>query len=79
MKIALDISALWVTLSLVRRILQPPGRYWSNVDLVVRALFAAGIIFLVEKIFLQIIAIRFHQKALAVSFTPRILIWTTCC
>ncbi|KAG8870189.1 hypothetical protein FRB98_001798, partial [Tulasnella sp. 332] len=65
LKLALDVSAAWVSLSLIRHILNPPGRYWVIVNRVVQALFASAIVFLVEKLFVRIIAIRFHQKALA--------------
>lgn len=68
MKLALDISATWITLGIIRRILQPPGRYWNVINEVMQAVFAAGIIMLVEKAFVRIIAIRFHQKALAVRY-----------
>ncbi|KAG9007169.1 hypothetical protein FRB94_014552 [Tulasnella sp. JGI-2019a] len=65
LKLALDVSAGWVSLSLIRHILNPPGRYWTIVNRVVQALFGSAIVLLVEKLFVRIIAIRFHQKALA--------------
>ncbi|KDQ19570.1 hypothetical protein BOTBODRAFT_126457 [Botryobasidium botryosum FD-172 SS1] len=65
LKLALDVSWSWVTLSVIRSILDPPGVYWKYVNRVMQALFSAGLILLVEKIFLQFVAIRFHTKALA--------------
>lgn len=65
LKLALDVSGMWVALSLIRKILHPPGRYWTTINEIMQALFAATIILLAEKVFVRIIAIRFHQKALA--------------
>ncbi|KAG8966707.1 hypothetical protein FRC03_011455 [Tulasnella sp. 419] len=65
LKLALDVSAFWIALSVIRGILEPPGKYWTTINRVMQALFAAGIIIFVEKVFVRIIAIRFHQKALA--------------
>lgn len=65
LKLALDVSGMWVALSLIRKILSPPGRYWTTINEIMQALFSAAIILLVEKIFVRIVAIRFHQKALA--------------
>ncbi|KAF7356734.1 Calcium channel [Mycena venus] len=55
LKLALDVSWAWISLSVIRDILKPP---WL-------ALFSASMIFLVEKLFLRFVAINFHQKALA--------------
>ncbi|CAE6438170.1 unnamed protein product [Rhizoctonia solani] len=65
LKLALDISWSWIALSVIRAIVKPPGSYWVYVNRVMQALFAAGIIMLVEKLFLQFVAIRFHEEALA--------------
>ncbi|THU99162.1 hypothetical protein K435DRAFT_828267 [Dendrothele bispora CBS 962.96] len=65
LKLALDISWAWIGLSVLRSVYHPPGNYWVIVNRVMQALFSAGIIFLVEKTFLQFVAINFHQKALA--------------
>ncbi|KAG8985641.1 hypothetical protein FRB90_004562, partial [Tulasnella sp. 427] len=65
LKLALDVTGMWVGLSLIRKILTPPGRYWTVINEIMQALFAASVILLAEKVFVRIIAIRFHQKALA--------------
>ncbi|QRV74331.1 transporter, small conductance mechanosensitive ion channel (MscS) family protein [Ceratobasidium sp. AG-Ba] len=65
LKLALDISWAWIALSVIRAIVVPPGSYWVYVNRVMQALFSAGIILLVEKLFLQFVAIRFHEEALA--------------
>ncbi|KAH7327668.1 Mechanosensitive ion channel-domain-containing protein [Rhizoctonia solani] len=65
LKLALDISWSWIALSVIRAVVQPPGNYWVYVNRVMQALFSAGIILLVEKLFLQFVAIRFHEEALA--------------
>ncbi|KAG9097041.1 hypothetical protein FRC07_010843, partial [Ceratobasidium sp. 392] len=65
LKLALDISWSWIALSVIRAIVLPPGSYWVYVNRVMQALFSAGIIILVEKLFLQFVAIRFHEEALA--------------
>ena len=65
LKLALDISWAWIALSVLRSVYKPPGTYWVIVNRVMQALFTAGIIFLVEKLFLQFVAINFHEKALA--------------
>ncbi|KAI0065583.1 hypothetical protein BV25DRAFT_1708104 [Artomyces pyxidatus] len=65
LKLALDIAWAWIALSVIRDVLKPPGSYWTIVNRVMQALFSVGVILLVEKIFLQFIAINFHQKALA--------------
>lgn len=66
LKLAFDVSAAWVSLSLIRHIIDPPGRYWVVVNRVVQACFGTAIVLLAEKLFVRIIAIQFHQKALAV-------------
>ncbi|KAJ7583391.1 Mechanosensitive ion channel-domain-containing protein [Mycena floridula] len=65
LKLALDISWAWISLSVIRAIYHPPGSYWTIVNRVMQALFSAGIILLIEKLFLHFVAINFHQKALA--------------
>ncbi|KAJ7245129.1 Mechanosensitive ion channel-domain-containing protein [Mycena haematopus] len=65
LKLALDVSWAWISLSVIRDILTPPGSYWTIVNRVMQALFSAAIILLVEKLFLRFVAINFHQKALA--------------
>ncbi|KAJ1307021.1 hypothetical protein OPQ81_008000 [Rhizoctonia solani] len=65
LKLALDISWSWIALSVIRAIVKPPGDYWVYVNRVMQALFSAGIILLAEKLFLQFVAIRFHEEALA--------------
>ncbi|KAL0574611.1 hypothetical protein V5O48_007361, partial [Marasmius crinis-equi] len=65
LKLALDISWAWIALSVLRSVYKPPGSYWVIVNRVMQALFTAGIILLVEKLFLQFVAINFHEKALA--------------
>lgn len=69
LKLCLDISWMWITLSVLRAVLNPPGKYWTIVNRVMQALFSASIILLVEKIFLQFVAIRFHKKALSDRLT----------
>ncbi|KAL4264922.1 EF-hand domain-containing protein [Pleurotus pulmonarius] len=64
-KLALDISWAWIALSVLREVYKPPGTYWSTINRVMQALFAAGIIILVEKVFLHFVAINFHERALA--------------
>ncbi|KAF8323535.1 uncharacterized protein EI90DRAFT_3076953 [Cantharellus anzutake] len=73
LKLALDISWLWIALGLIRSQVQPPGHYWLWVNRTCSALFAAGILLLAEKVLLQFIAIRFHQKALANHLALRAL------
>lgn len=65
LKLALDISWAWIALSIIRAVYKPAGSYWPTINQVMQALFAAGIILLAEKVFLQFVAINFHQKALA--------------
>ncbi|PBK65947.1 hypothetical protein ARMSODRAFT_960864 [Armillaria solidipes] len=69
LKLALDISWAWISLSVIRRIYHPPGSYWTIVNRIMSALFGVGIIFLVEKLALHFVAINFHQKALADRLT----------
>ncbi|KAG6850604.1 hypothetical protein H0H93_011272 [Arthromyces matolae] len=65
LKLALDISWAWIILSVIRTVDKPTGSYWVIINRVMQALFASSIILLVEKLFLQFVAINFHQKALA--------------
>ncbi|KAF8216284.1 Mechanosensitive ion channel-domain-containing protein [Mycena galopus ATCC 62051] len=65
LKLALDVSWAWISLSVIRDILKPPGSYWIIVNRVMQALFSAAMILLFEKLFLRFVAINFHQKALA--------------
>ncbi|RDB20890.1 hypothetical protein Hypma_011984 [Hypsizygus marmoreus] len=65
LKLVLDVSWAWISLSVIRAVYHPPGSYWPTVNRVMQSLFAASIILLVEKLFLQFVAINFHQKALA--------------
>ncbi|KDQ61658.1 hypothetical protein JAAARDRAFT_31123 [Jaapia argillacea MUCL 33604] len=65
LKFTLDISWAWISLAVIRGVVQPPGSYWIIVNRVMQALFAAGILLLLEKVFLRFVAINFHQKALA--------------
>ncbi|KAJ7767461.1 Mechanosensitive ion channel-domain-containing protein [Mycena maculata] len=65
LKLLLDISWGWVSLSVIRVVYNPPGAYWVIVNRVMQALFSAAIIFFFEKVFLRYVAINFHQKALA--------------
>ncbi|KAG8944251.1 hypothetical protein FRC00_010683, partial [Tulasnella sp. 408] len=53
LKLALDVSGMWVALSLIRKILQPPGRYWTTINEIMQALFSAALILLVEKVFVK--------------------------
>lgn len=69
LKCALDVSWAWIALSIIRTIYKPSGSYWTTVNQVMQALFSAAIILLVEKIFLQFVAIDFHQKALSDRLT----------
>ncbi|KAF5351557.1 hypothetical protein D9758_007169 [Tetrapyrgos nigripes] len=65
LKLALDVSWAWISLSVLRSVYHPPGSYWVVVNRVMQALFSAALIFLVQKTFLQFVAINFHQNALA--------------
>ncbi|KAJ6621302.1 Mechanosensitive ion channel-domain-containing protein [Mycena sp. CBHHK59/15] len=65
LKLVLDISWAWISLSVLRTIYKPPGSYWVIVNRVIQALFSCSVILLVEKLFLRFVAINFHQKALA--------------
>ncbi|KAI0028347.1 Mechanosensitive ion channel-domain-containing protein [Vararia minispora EC-137] len=64
-KLALDISWAWIALSVLRSVYHPPGSYWTVINRIMKALFAAGIIVLAEKVALHFIAINFHERALA--------------
>ncbi|KIJ55555.1 hypothetical protein M422DRAFT_57924 [Sphaerobolus stellatus SS14] len=65
LKVALDSAALWITLSVVRGILKPPGSYWAYVNRASATIFVVCLIHFAEKCFLRFVSIRFHQKALA--------------
>ncbi|TBU30708.1 Mechanosensitive ion channel-domain-containing protein [Dichomitus squalens] len=65
LKLALDITWMWIALSVVRVTYKPPGSYWVIINRVMQALFAAGLLVLAEKAFLRYVAINFHRKALA--------------
>ncbi|KAF7294467.1 Calcium channel [Mycena kentingensis (nom. inval.)] len=81
LKLVLDVSWAWISLSVIRGIQKPPGNYWVIVNRVMQAskrsfgwdsfadqlqaLFSAAIILFFEKLFLRFVAINFHQKALA--------------
>ncbi|KAI0788812.1 Mechanosensitive ion channel-domain-containing protein [Abortiporus biennis] len=65
LKLALDISWMWIALSVIRATYKPPGSYWTIINRVMQALFSFGILLLVEKVFLRYVAINFHRKALA--------------
>ncbi|KAG2156193.1 Mechanosensitive ion channel-domain-containing protein [Suillus clintonianus] len=65
LKLALDISWAWIALSAITAFYQPPGAYWVIINRVMQALFSAGIILFVEKLFLRFVAINFHEDALA--------------
>ncbi|KAF8892116.1 Mechanosensitive ion channel-domain-containing protein [Infundibulicybe gibba] len=73
LKLALDIAWAWISLSVIRTTYRPAGSYWVIINRVMQhdliasnqALFSTGLILLVEKLFLQFVAINFHQKALA--------------
>jgi len=64
-KLVLDISWVWIALSVIRSTVKPPGSYWVIVNRVIQALFSAAVLLLAEKIFLRFVAIDFHRKALA--------------
>ncbi|KAG6814285.1 hypothetical protein H0H92_013410 [Tricholoma furcatifolium] len=65
LKLTLDVSWAWISLSVIRTVYNPPGSYWVIINRVMQALFTASIILLAEKLFLHFVAINFHQKALA--------------
>ncbi|KAI8996381.1 Mechanosensitive ion channel-domain-containing protein [Trametes punicea] len=69
LKLALDISWMWIALSVIRSTYQPPGSYWVIINRVMQALFSAGLLLLAEKAFLRYVAINFHRKALADRIT----------
>ncbi|KAG2077279.1 hypothetical protein BDR04DRAFT_1088237 [Suillus decipiens] len=64
-KLILDISWAWIALSAITAFYKPPGAYWVIINRVMQALFTAGVILFVEKLFLRFVAINFHQHALA--------------
>ncbi|KAG2349047.1 hypothetical protein BDR05DRAFT_1028210 [Suillus weaverae] len=65
LKLILDISWAWIALCAITAFYKPPGAYWVIINRVMQALFTAGIILFVEKLFLRFVAINFHQHALA--------------
>lgn len=65
LKLLLDISWAWIALSVIRAVYKPPGSYWVIINRIMQALFTAGVILFVEKLFLRFVAINFHQRALA--------------
>ncbi|KAG6378714.1 Mechanosensitive ion channel-domain-containing protein [Boletus reticuloceps] len=65
LKLLLDVSWAWIALSMIRIYYKPPGSYWVIINRVMQALFTAGVILFVEKLFLRFVAINFHQHALA--------------
>lgn len=65
LKFILDISWAWIALSAITAFYKPPGAYWVIINRAMQALFTAGIILFVEKLFLRFVAINFHQHALA--------------
>ncbi|KAH8832568.1 Mechanosensitive ion channel-domain-containing protein [Flagelloscypha sp. PMI_526] len=64
LKLSLDITWAWISLSAIRSVRKPPESYWVIVNRVIQALFAASLILLAEKLFLRYVAINFHRKAL---------------
>ncbi|KAG8949472.1 hypothetical protein FRC04_008571 [Tulasnella sp. 424] len=54
LKLVLDVSGMWVPLSLIRKILHPPGHCWTVINHATRAVFAAAISLLAEKVFNRI-------------------------
>ncbi|TFK25518.1 hypothetical protein FA15DRAFT_686963 [Coprinopsis marcescibilis] len=69
LKLALDITWAWVALSVIRAVYHPPLSYWSIINQLMQAFFAAGMILLVEKVALHYIAINFHRHALSDRLT----------
>ncbi|KIY63075.1 hypothetical protein CYLTODRAFT_360517 [Cylindrobasidium torrendii FP15055 ss-10] len=65
LKLVLDISWAWIALGVVRSIYKPQGSYWDDLNRVMQAFFGSSLILLTEKLILHLVAIRFHQKALA--------------
>ncbi|CAL1714828.1 unnamed protein product [Somion occarium] len=65
LKLTLDMTWMWIALSVIRASYRPPGSYWVTVNRVMQALFSGTLLLLVEKVFLHYVAINFHQKALA--------------
>ncbi|KAG1783181.1 Mechanosensitive ion channel-domain-containing protein [Suillus placidus] len=65
LKLTLDISWAWIALCAITALYKPPGAYWVIINRAMQALFTAGIILFVEKLFLRFVAINFHQHALA--------------
>ncbi|CAK5273916.1 unnamed protein product [Mycena citricolor] len=69
LKLVLDVTWAWVSLSVIRAVGHPPGSYWTIINRVMQALFSFAMLLLVEKLFLRFVAISFHQKALADRLT----------
>lgn len=65
LKLLLDISWAWIALSVIRSVWKPPGSYWVIINRIMQALFTAGVVLFVEKLFLRFVAINFHERALA--------------
>lgn len=65
LKLVLDVSWMWIALSVIRAVYKPSGSYWTIVNRVMQALFSASVLLLAEKIFLRYVAINFHRRALA--------------
>lgn len=65
MKLVLDVSWSWIALGIIRTILKPQQSYWVTLNRVLQACFGCSVLLLVEKLALHLVAIRFHQKALA--------------
>ncbi|KIL65517.1 hypothetical protein M378DRAFT_161839 [Amanita muscaria Koide BX008] len=65
LKLALDVSGMWISLSVITAAYKPPGYYWDAINHVVQIFFAASILLLIEKLLLHLVAINFHQRALA--------------
>ncbi|KAF5321397.1 hypothetical protein D9619_001370 [Psilocybe cf. subviscida] len=64
-KLLLSVVWAWISLSIIRAAYHPPGNYWTIIARVMSALFAASIVLFIEKLFLQFVAVNFHQKAVA--------------
>ncbi|GJE91086.1 mechanosensitive ion channel-domain-containing protein [Phanerochaete sordida] len=65
LKFAMDVTWSWIALSVIRAVYKPTSSYWTVINRVMQALFAAALLLLAEKIFLRYVAINFHRRALA--------------
>ncbi|KIY66418.1 hypothetical protein CYLTODRAFT_423451 [Cylindrobasidium torrendii FP15055 ss-10] len=65
LKLVLDVSWSWIALGIIRTILKPEQSYWVTLNRVLQAFFGCSVLLLAEKLALHLVAIRFHQKALA--------------